>query len=473
MLLCQLSSHLTPNGLFLTFPSLPSHYSSSLSVDKLQITLRLPNTKLTPQEHQFSGSIFKQLQVHQKKDTAYLYIVFRQPSGYAIEPHPYSSQLLIRTLKWDTLSLSDQIYYAGLFAFESRLVTEAIRLFDHAGALGNARGYAYAGFLHLMRGQLADALVYLTAAAKNPDPPADVFAAIADIAAFFSKKELADKYLRHYQQYTKGSRPPRLLPEILDTLTVKDFALMEGGDYILIEQLWQELDQLSLEPVSDALPQPEKEETPSLPVRNEGVDLPSENAKAVQSPIVQPPSQFSFLIFLLGILFFLALLFLLLYFRWRRAQLAKQQSFTQLLEALNTATLSSEDKNSADQFDDQKETSEDSTIKQNKQEQQPQKPAELNRENDQTDSQSEPLSKYPSQIDSLVEQYNAADIFFASTDFPQGNRNIAEKFENFSPDEDFDAGDYYTSSQIAKKWGIPQSLLKLYRKLQKEYENKN
>ncbi len=498
LLMAEVHYTLDDHTLALTFSAhFPDQYFSFLSADKLQLTIVMPNVQLKPSQHYLRHPVFKEFLVLNRHDTAFIHIFFRKATGYALAPLPYSRTLGIEIFHWKDLSQAQVFYYSGLLALESRLWSEAQRYCEAAGKLGEPRGYAYAGFAALQQGKFAEALLNFAAAVRARVAVPDVMVALADLALYYQRPDLAETFRQQYRSRYKQQAVPTLLFTLLDTLS------LQPGQLSLAAQLAQRFTLPLLDSVARWIreqpsvhqaeeKQPVVASSAKMKGKRKGSGIAGESRKRqTTSPASAPLPSLPWSLYLLSgvaiALLIAAGLLLFFYFRWRRQRQVKDafQQMLQLAEQMEIAEAvqRKEPGGASETAEDSLKSQQPAAESEAQNKQKKEGDVDVRRGETIEDTDDQPVSEAASKAASKVASKAASEAEKPSAhhthldallqELDQQERVRAKAPSVPIPSEiaaavpDNGTMNSYQEATTARKLGVPRSLLRWYRSLTK------
>lgn len=206
------------------------NYSSSLSDDKKNISLKIDNTQnsLNRNKQRIDSKLIEEVFIQKRGENLLLNILLKKGSGFNSYKLPYSNSIIISAFDWNKLTKDEDKFRSGLFAYESSLYKQAIILFDEAkGTVQKA--HSMLGLIYLLQDSLEISFSELNIAARNNTNIPDVYAALSQIYSEKGSKTKAQYYEQKFKNFlgVKDSlfEYPKLIftKDKIDSLQVGNF----------------------------------------------------------------------------------------------------------------------------------------------------------------------------------------------------------------------------------------------------------
>ena len=170
------------NRVNLYFNTIPI-YKSELSNDKKNVFLNLEDGEFMPRYSQVSGSgVVRFVNLSKVNNKVKVQIELSEPRGYTAIPLPFSNSVAVEAFSWEGISKEDDIYREALLAYESGNSEQAITLLQSvANTTFNADTKAVLGLLLIKEGRIVEAAKYIFEAHRDSSTYDDVYAALAEI----------------------------------------------------------------------------------------------------------------------------------------------------------------------------------------------------------------------------------------------------------------------------------------------------
>lgn len=158
------------------------NYNSKLSEDKknLFITIKNASNKSNIINKKVKTDLLKEIFIKSDKNNLLLNIIFNSSSGYNIYQLPYSNSIIIDVFDWSKINDKEDKYRSGLFAYESSLYSQSIKLFNES-KFDFIEAQSLLGIVYLLEDSLHLSYPNLLQAARKESSIPDVYAALSQI----------------------------------------------------------------------------------------------------------------------------------------------------------------------------------------------------------------------------------------------------------------------------------------------------
>ena len=297
------------NTLLLRFNDRVS-YSTSLSEDKKNISIELRNTKnlIGKNNLRIDSELIKEIFLSTKNKSLFVNIILKTNSGFNTFQLPYSNSIVVDVFDWNKVSSIEDKYRSGLFAYESSLYKQSIKLFrESKEELNTARSML--GIVYLLEDSLEASFNQLTIAARNNSKIPDVYAALSQIylekGSFTKAKYFNNKFLNTLSIKDTNYQYPKLIftKENIDSLKLDEYVDTTNIDLeeVAYNDRFSNL-------FDEEANRKETESSVKTQLENEDAFLSMKN----------------FLKYLIIALLLLVLFIVSLYFKWRKTRVDKQ-----------------------------------------------------------------------------------------------------------------------------------------------------
>ncbi len=180
-----------------------SEFQTSLSPDKLNITVKIPGCNISKQVKDLSGKgIISDVYFGRSGDTAVINIILKDKRGYTASILPYSNILFVEIFKWDKIDKAEDNYRQGLLALEDALYPAAKPYFEKSAAAGYAESSFFLGVILLKEGFVNKAEKALNEALNQKAWMPDVYAGLAQVYAMNGNTEKSAGYRKLFEEKT-------------------------------------------------------------------------------------------------------------------------------------------------------------------------------------------------------------------------------------------------------------------------------
>jgi len=210
------------NRVFLFFRNYPISFKSSLSDDKMNITLSLNNCTVADTARMKPGrGIINDVYVNSQKNGITIFISLNEQTGYTAVPLPFTRSVVVETFRWVDLTPSEDTLRQGLLALEDNIADVAQRLLFSASLRQEPLAAFHLGLLYLQQGKINSALHNLRFAELYGVDIPDLYAAISQIYSIKDNLDSASKYAKLFQSKTGFSYLPKIpIANIIETDTI-------------------------------------------------------------------------------------------------------------------------------------------------------------------------------------------------------------------------------------------------------------
>lgn len=197
---------------------LPEKFESTLSEDKLRITIKLDGTSVNPNERQRSSTgVISDVTVSRVAANSIISISLKEKRGYNAVILPYSKTLIVEVFQWNQLSPGEDKYRTGLLGFENKIPSAAIKDFSDAVKENVPNAAAFLGMSYLKLGKINSAELSLLLAEKNGSNISDLYAALSQIYTIKNDTVKSKEYEKKFIQKTGNNEFQFLIiPEITE-----------------------------------------------------------------------------------------------------------------------------------------------------------------------------------------------------------------------------------------------------------------
>jgi hypothetical protein len=198
---------------------LPEKFESTLSEDKLKITIKLEETSVNPNERQRSSTgVISDVTVSKVGKNSVISISLKEKRGYNAVILPYSKTLIVEVFQWNQLSVGEDKYRTGLLGFENKIPSVAIKDFSAAVKENIPNAAAFLGIIYLRLGKINSAELCLLLAEKSGSNINDLNAALSQVYTIkhdtIKSKEYEKKFI---QKVGINEFQFLIIPEIIET----------------------------------------------------------------------------------------------------------------------------------------------------------------------------------------------------------------------------------------------------------------
>lgn len=205
-----------------SFSELPRSAVQELSSNKTQIVLRIADAVASDKAREGikPTESVELVSMQQKGNELIVYIMLRKKAGCTQVMLPYSRALQLHIVEWDKLRTRDNLYHSGLLSLDSGVPATARTSFKRAANAGSGDAAAVLGINLTAEGNIDEAERELRRATDLGTSIGDVYAALADIAAYRNDTVRVRQYAEQFKRRTGIESFPSQLGHLPKETTV-------------------------------------------------------------------------------------------------------------------------------------------------------------------------------------------------------------------------------------------------------------
>ncbi len=204
-----------------SFSELPQTAIPELSADKTRIILHIPDAFASEKAREGikPTESIELISMQQKGSELTVYVVLRKKAGCTQALLPYSRTLRLHIVDWEKLTARDNLYHSGLLSLDSGVPATARTGFKRAANAGSGDAAAMLGIMLAAEGNVAEAERELRRATDLGTSIPDVYAALADIAAYRDDTTHVRQYADQFRRKAGVESFPSLLGHLPKEIT--------------------------------------------------------------------------------------------------------------------------------------------------------------------------------------------------------------------------------------------------------------